>query len=51
MAARRWDTVTWKSDPGKACRVLGWTARHTLRSGVARMAEWIESMGSRYGAA
>jgi nucleoside-diphosphate-sugar epimerase len=51
MAPRRWDTVHWKCDPAKARRVLRWTARHNLRSGVRRMVEWMEAMGSGYGAA
>jgi nucleoside-diphosphate-sugar epimerase len=51
MPPRRWDSKCWQADPEKARRMLGWTARCSLREGVARMAAWMESAGSRYGAA
>jgi nucleoside-diphosphate-sugar epimerase len=41
MARRRWDTNRWKASPEKAWSMLGWKPRHSLREGVARMAEWI----------
>jgi nucleoside-diphosphate-sugar epimerase len=51
MSPRRWDSTCWQADPEKARRMLGWTARCSLREGVARMAAWMESAGSSYGAA
>ena len=41
MPGRRWDTDRWQADATKARETLGWSARHTLRQGVARMAEWM----------
>jgi nucleoside-diphosphate-sugar epimerase len=41
MPARRWDTDRWQADVTKAREVLGWSPRHSLREGVARMAAWM----------
>lgn len=41
MAARHWDTDRWQADVSKARLALGWSPRHTLREGVARMAAWM----------
>jgi nucleoside-diphosphate-sugar epimerase len=41
MPPRRWDTDRWQADVTKARDVLGWTARHTLAQGVAKMAAWM----------
>jgi dolichol-phosphate mannosyltransferase len=49
MAARHWDTNRWSADPAQATRLLGWTARHTLRQGLERMAEWMRKVGDDYG--
>ena len=34
---RPWDTDCWVADTAKAERLLGWTARHDLDAGLARM--------------
>jgi nucleoside-diphosphate-sugar epimerase len=49
MAARHWDTNRWSADPAQAARLLGWTARHSLRQGLGRMAEWMSKVGDDYG--
>jgi dolichol-phosphate mannosyltransferase len=49
MAARHWDTNRWSADPGHAARLLGWTARHSLRQGLGRMADWMSKRGDEYG--
>ena len=51
MAARRWDTNRWQADTSKARTVLGWTPRHALRDGIARMAQWMEKAGGAYATA
>jgi nucleoside-diphosphate-sugar epimerase len=43
MASRRWDTDRWVADPSKAARMIGWRARHDLRSGLTRTALWMEA--------
>jgi nucleoside-diphosphate-sugar epimerase len=48
MPARRWDTDHWQADVGKARQTLGWSARHTLRQGVSRMAEWMAAHESEH---
>ena len=37
------------ADATKAERLLGWQARHTLRDGLQRMAEWMAQVGDDYG--
>jgi nucleoside-diphosphate-sugar epimerase len=49
MAARHWDNSRWCADRSRAREVLGWEPRHTFRSGLARMAAWMEHMGDDYG--
>ena len=49
MARRQWDTDRWSADATKAERLLGWQARHTLRDGLQRMAEWMAQVGDDYG--
>jgi dolichol-phosphate mannosyltransferase len=51
MPARRWDTDRWQADASKAQRVLGWSPKHSLKEGVARMAEWMDAVGADYGPA
>jgi dolichol-phosphate mannosyltransferase len=50
MAARHWDTDRWSADVSRAARLLGWRARHRLRHGLQRMAEWMRKVGDDYGA-
>jgi nucleoside-diphosphate-sugar epimerase len=49
MERRQWDTDRWSADAGKASRLLGWTARHSLRQGLQRLAEWMTLVGNDYG--
>jgi UDP-glucose 4-epimerase len=48
MPARRWDTDRWQADVSRARGVLGWSARHTLRQGLARMAAWMDAHESEH---
>lgn len=48
MKARKWDTARWQADISKARAELGWSPRHTLSEGVARMAEWLKGAGEYY---
>jgi nucleoside-diphosphate-sugar epimerase len=43
MPPRVWDTHAWVADAGKARRVLGWQAAHTLRDGLRKTLEWLRS--------
>jgi nucleoside-diphosphate-sugar epimerase len=45
MASRRWDTDRWQADVSRARTVLGWSPKHTLREGIARMAAWMAGEG------
>jgi nucleoside-diphosphate-sugar epimerase len=49
MPPRRWDTARWQADVSRAQAVLGWSPRHTLAAGVARMAAWMSEVGDAYG--
>jgi nucleoside-diphosphate-sugar epimerase len=49
MAARHWDASRWCADCTKAKHLLGWEPRHTFRTGLARMAAWMEHTGDNYG--
>jgi dolichol-phosphate mannosyltransferase len=42
MAGRDWDTAVWVSDPGRAARELGWSARVDLEEGLRRTSRWLE---------
>ncbi len=42
MARRDWDTSVWVSDPGRAARELGWSARVDLEEGLRRTRRWLE---------
>ncbi|MBR0644709.1 NAD-dependent epimerase/dehydratase family protein [Plastoroseomonas hellenica] len=44
MEPRAWDLADWYAAPGKAERLLGWTARTSLNDGLARMAEWVRGL-------
>jgi polyisoprenyl-phosphate glycosyltransferase len=57
MAARAWDLADWFAAPGKAERVLGWTAKTELVNGLRLTSDWIRSVDgndistmSKYGA-
>ena len=51
MPARHWDTDRWQADVSKARAVLGWSPKHTLSEGVARMAAWMAAEGKDHGGA
>ena len=41
MPARHWDTDRWQADVSNARDLFGWSARHSLAEGVAKMASWM----------
>jgi dolichol-phosphate mannosyltransferase len=45
MPGRAWDVPAWYAAPGKAERLLGWTAQTTLPDGLRRTADWVASLG------
>ncbi len=49
MPPRRWDARRWQADVSRAREVLGWSPKHSLRQGVARMAAWMDTVGDAYG--
>lgn len=49
MRQRHWDTTKWCANPARAAELLGWTPRHTLRMGLAKMAQWMQTIGDDYG--
>jgi nucleoside-diphosphate-sugar epimerase len=51
MPPRRWDTDRWQADVSKARAVLGWSPKHNLRDGVARMAAWMAADGKDHAGA
>jgi dolichol-phosphate mannosyltransferase len=44
MAGRSWDLPDWYASPGKAERLLNWTAKTDLATGLKLTAEWIRSL-------
>jgi nucleoside-diphosphate-sugar epimerase/glycosyltransferase involved in cell wall biosynthesis len=44
MAGRSWDLPDWYADPGKAERLLNWTAKTDLATGLKLTSEWIRSL-------
>jgi nucleoside-diphosphate-sugar epimerase/glycosyltransferase involved in cell wall biosynthesis len=44
MAGRPWDLPEWYAAPGKAERLLGWTAKISLAEGLDRTAAWVRSV-------
>ena len=44
MTGRAWDLSDWYAAPGKAERLLGWTARTELAEGLERTAGWLRSI-------
>ena len=43
MRSRHWDTSCWVADATKAKRLLGWTPRYSLRTGLTETWRWMES--------
>lgn len=43
--ARAWDATNWSADVSKARALLGWTPRHALAHGLAKMAAWMRNNG------
>ena len=44
MAGRSWDLPDWYAAPGKAERVLNWTAKTDLATGLRLTSEWMQSV-------
>ena len=44
MAGRSWDLPDWYAAPGKAERLLNWTAKTDLATGLKLTSEWIRSL-------
>jgi dolichol-phosphate mannosyltransferase len=44
MPGRSWDLPDWYADPGKANRLLNWTAKTDLTKGLKLTSEWIRSL-------
>jgi polyisoprenyl-phosphate glycosyltransferase len=44
MAGRSWDLPDWYAAPGKAERLLNWTAKTDLATGLKLTSEWIRSI-------
>ncbi len=42
MAARSWDTSSWRADSARIRQELGWRPRHSLRQGLERMVRWFQ---------
>ena len=47
MAGRSWDLPDWYAAPGKAERLLNWTAKTDLATGLKLTSEWVRSLGGR----
>jgi dolichol-phosphate mannosyltransferase len=45
MPGRHWDVEAWYAAPGKAARLLGWTAATPLAEGLRQTARWVQSLG------
>jgi dolichol-phosphate mannosyltransferase len=45
MPGRSWDLPDWYAAPGKAERLLNWTAKTDLADGLRLTSEWIGSLG------
>ena len=45
MPGRHWDIDDWYAAPGRAERLLGWTATTKLADGLRRTADWVASLG------
>jgi len=44
MAGRSWDLPDWYASPGKAERLLNWTAKTDLATGLKLTSDWIRSL-------
>jgi nucleoside-diphosphate-sugar epimerase/glycosyltransferase involved in cell wall biosynthesis len=44
MAGRSWDLPDWYAAPGKAERLLNWTAKTDLATGLKMTSEWVRSL-------
>jgi polyisoprenyl-phosphate glycosyltransferase len=44
MAGRSWDLPDWYAAPGKAERLLNWTAKTDLATGLRLTSEWVRSL-------
>jgi len=44
MAGRSWDLPDWYAAPGKAERLLNWTAKTDLATGLKLTCEWVRSL-------
>ena len=44
MAGRSWDLPDWHAAPGKAERLLNWTAKTDLATGLKLTSEWVRSL-------
>jgi dolichol-phosphate mannosyltransferase len=51
MTGRAWDMPEWYSDPSKARREFGWSARTVLKDGLESTSEWVDSLTDRQMAA
>ncbi len=46
MPDRAWDTAVWVGDPARIRAALGWRPRHTVASGLRRLAAWLRRPGN-----
>jgi nucleoside-diphosphate-sugar epimerase len=46
MPNRQWDTAVWVGDPTRIRVALGWRPRHTVESGLRRLAAWLRRPGN-----
>lgn len=51
MAGRSWDLPDWYASPGKAERLLNWTAKTDLATGLKLTSDWISSIEGQDAAA
>jgi polyisoprenyl-phosphate glycosyltransferase len=51
MEGRSWDLPDWYSNPSKALREIGWSARTALTDGLESMSKWVDTLTDRQMAA